>query len=220
MPAPPPGNCPHGYQLVQPHSRHWSRCVLSRTCHNCPHSLPWLLSHCAAMYGSGVAAAVMVKHLQRCLVILSYLLVLSSLLSSSLLLLPPFLPSLPLFLLSLPFSLPSSLSPYPPSPLTLLPPLPPPSPSLPPLPPSPPPSPLPLPPSFLPSGTGASCIYPLLGSKMNNWCFLATEIDDHSLRCAYDNVTRNGLQDKISGRDSHLTSCSTTVQPHATMHNH
>ncbi len=55
---------------------------------------------------------------------------------------------------------------------------------------------------------------------MNNWRFLATEIDDHSLRCAYDNVTRNGLQDKISGRDSHLTSCSTTVQPHATMHNH
>ncbi|RUS22262.1 hypothetical protein BC937DRAFT_89865 [Endogone sp. FLAS-F59071] len=47
-------------------------------------------------------------------------------------------------------------------------------------------------------GTGASCIYPLLGCTTNKcWTFLATDIDDRSLACARANVTRNGLDDRI-----------------------
>ncbi|XP_032823528.2 RNA N(6)-adenosine-methyltransferase METTL16 isoform X1 [Petromyzon marinus] len=43
-------------------------------------------------------------------------------------------------------------------------------------------------------GTGASCIYPLLGATMNGWHFLATEVDNVCFTYATQNVARNGLQ--------------------------
>lgn len=43
-------------------------------------------------------------------------------------------------------------------------------------------------------GTGASCIYPLLGAKVAGWSFLATEIDGVSAEWAEKNVRSNGLQ--------------------------
>ncbi|KAM6946056.1 RNA N(6)-adenosine-methyltransferase mettl16 [Aplochiton taeniatus] len=43
-------------------------------------------------------------------------------------------------------------------------------------------------------GTGASCIYPLLGASMNSWHFLATEVDD----ICFDYATRNVQQNKLS----------------------
>ncbi|CAB5210346.1 unnamed protein product [Rhizophagus irregularis] len=50
-------------------------------------------------------------------------------------------------------------------------------------------------------GTGASCIYPLLGCTLNkNWVFLATDIDKKAVKYAKDNVHRNNLDDKITVR--------------------
>lgn len=47
-------------------------------------------------------------------------------------------------------------------------------------------------------GTGASCIYPLLGCRISpSWSFIATEIDPLSYDCASDNVASNGLQSRI-----------------------
>lgn len=46
-------------------------------------------------------------------------------------------------------------------------------------------------------GTGASCIYPLLGAKLNGWHFLATEVDELSVSLAEKNVKGNGLESKI-----------------------
>ena len=47
-------------------------------------------------------------------------------------------------------------------------------------------------------GTGASCIFPLLGSAMHaDWGFLATDVDAASIECAHRNVSRNGLQRRI-----------------------
>ncbi|CAN0055712.1 unnamed protein product [Lampetra planeri] len=43
-------------------------------------------------------------------------------------------------------------------------------------------------------GTGASCIYPLLGATMNGWHFLATEVDNVCFTYATQNVARNALQ--------------------------
>ncbi|CAN0142790.1 unnamed protein product, partial [Hapterophycus canaliculatus] len=43
-------------------------------------------------------------------------------------------------------------------------------------------------------GTGASCIYPLLGAKVAGWSFLATEIDPVSAEWADKNVRANCLQ--------------------------
>lgn len=44
-------------------------------------------------------------------------------------------------------------------------------------------------------GTGASCIYPLLGTAMHaNWSFVATEVDERSRASAIANVARNKLQ--------------------------
>lgn len=53
-------------------------------------------------------------------------------------------------------------------------------------------------------GTGASCIYPLLGARLNHWAFVATEIDTESLASAHANVERNGLAHQI-------TLCHTTT---------
>lgn len=47
-------------------------------------------------------------------------------------------------------------------------------------------------------GTGASCVYPLLGAKKNNWSMVATEIDDESIKYARENVIRNNLESLIT----------------------
>ncbi|WXC61135.1 hypothetical protein SNK03_007016 [Fusarium graminearum] len=46
-------------------------------------------------------------------------------------------------------------------------------------------------------GTGASCIYPLLGCTERNWNFIATDIDSKSLEYARKNVTLNNLDQRI-----------------------
>ncbi|XP_030041761.1 RNA N(6)-adenosine-methyltransferase METTL16 [Microcaecilia unicolor] len=46
-------------------------------------------------------------------------------------------------------------------------------------------------------GTGASCIYPLLGATLNGWYFLATEVDDICFNYAKQNVEQNDLADLI-----------------------
>ncbi|KAL9713829.1 hypothetical protein Ac2012v2_003440 [Leucoagaricus gongylophorus] len=47
-------------------------------------------------------------------------------------------------------------------------------------------------------GTGASAIYPLLACKMEpSWNFIATEIDDESLKYAEHNIETNKLGDRI-----------------------
>ncbi|KAG2378095.1 hypothetical protein C9374_008717 [Naegleria lovaniensis] len=40
-------------------------------------------------------------------------------------------------------------------------------------------------------GTGASCIYPLLGHKMYQWKFIATDISEESLKIAHENIMKN-----------------------------
>lgn len=49
-------------------------------------------------------------------------------------------------------------------------------------------------------GTGASCIYPLLGTALYGWHFVATDINADSLRAAEHNVALNGWQDRIALR--------------------
>lgn len=46
-------------------------------------------------------------------------------------------------------------------------------------------------------GTGSACVYPLLGTKQCNWCFLATEADDLNYNSAMKNIQENGLKDQI-----------------------
>ncbi|TVY75657.1 U6 small nuclear RNA (adenine-(43)-N(6))-methyltransferase [Lachnellula suecica] len=47
-------------------------------------------------------------------------------------------------------------------------------------------------------GTGASCIYPMLGcAQRPNWRFAATDIDDKSMQFAKTNVQLNSLQNRI-----------------------
>ncbi|KFA78835.1 hypothetical protein S40288_05474 [Stachybotrys chartarum IBT 40288] len=46
-------------------------------------------------------------------------------------------------------------------------------------------------------GTGASCIYPLLGCTQRPWSFIATDVDAHNLEWASKNVSSNGLQPRI-----------------------
>ncbi|XP_042332928.1 RNA N6-adenosine-methyltransferase METTL16 [Sceloporus undulatus] len=46
-------------------------------------------------------------------------------------------------------------------------------------------------------GTGASCIYPLLGATLNRWYFIATEVDDVCFSYAKKNVEQNNLSDLI-----------------------
>ena len=53
--------------------------------------------------------------------------------------------------------------------------------------------------SLISVGTGASCIYPLLGTRLNGWSFLATEIDPASVEYATKNVTANNFVDNIKG---------------------
>ena len=49
-------------------------------------------------------------------------------------------------------------------------------------------------------GTGATCIYPLLGVAENNWNFVATDIDLDSLDTSQDNIDDNNFSDKIELR--------------------
>ncbi|XP_028415215.1 RNA N6-adenosine-methyltransferase mettl16-like [Dendronephthya gigantea] len=46
-------------------------------------------------------------------------------------------------------------------------------------------------------GTGSSCVYPLLGAKINNWKFCATEVDEISYRFAIENVKKNHFEETI-----------------------
>ncbi len=49
-------------------------------------------------------------------------------------------------------------------------------------------------------GTGASCIYPLLGSAEYNWRFVGTDVDKQSLQHAQNIINENGLQEVIELR--------------------
>eukprot|EP00003_Mantamonas_plastica_P009278 TRINITY_DN1865_c0_g1_i2.p1 TRINITY_DN1865_c0_g1~~TRINITY_DN1865_c0_g1_i2.p1 ORF type:complete len:533 (-),score=145.42 TRINITY_DN1865_c0_g1_i2:837-2435(-) len=49
-------------------------------------------------------------------------------------------------------------------------------------------------------GTGASCIYPLLGTRVSKWKFIATELDATSVEYAVANVARNNLEQFITVR--------------------
>ncbi|WP_245729871.1 23S rRNA (adenine(1618)-N(6))-methyltransferase RlmF [Lutibacter oricola] len=46
-------------------------------------------------------------------------------------------------------------------------------------------------------GTGATCVYPLLGNSVYNWKFLGTDIDNESIFIAKNIIDRNGLNDAI-----------------------
>ena len=54
--------------------------------------------------------------------------------------------------------------------------------------------------SVLDIGTGASCIYPILGHAEYNWKFVATDIDSKSLKNAQEIINKNGLSNSISLR--------------------
>ncbi|CAJ0962476.1 unnamed protein product [Ranitomeya imitator] len=58
-------------------------------------------------------------------------------------------------------------------------------------------------------GTGASCIYPLLGTTLNGWYFLATEVDDICYNYAKKNVEQNHLAELIK---VNIGSLSTVLQ--------
>jgi 23S rRNA (adenine1618-N6)-methyltransferase len=49
-------------------------------------------------------------------------------------------------------------------------------------------------------GTGATCIYPLLGASVFDWSFVATDIDLDSLDVAQDIIDDNNLTEKIELR--------------------
>ncbi len=49
-------------------------------------------------------------------------------------------------------------------------------------------------------GTGPSIIYPLLGHRIHNWSFIASEVDEVSLRCAKGIIEANGLGSVIELR--------------------
>lgn len=49
-------------------------------------------------------------------------------------------------------------------------------------------------------GTGATCIYPLLGNAVYNWEFTASDIDAKSLSNAQKIIDKNNLEDQISLR--------------------
>ena len=50
------------------------------------------------------------------------------------------------------------------------------------------------------SGTGASAIFPLLGTSSYGWRFVGTEIDPESIQSAMENIQRNQLGELISIR--------------------
>ncbi|OUR90885.1 23S rRNA (adenine(1618)-N(6))-methyltransferase [Flavobacteriales bacterium 34_180_T64] len=54
--------------------------------------------------------------------------------------------------------------------------------------------------TILDIGTGATCIYPLLGNIIYNWRFVGTDIDERSLKNAQSILDKNGIQDVIELR--------------------
>lgn len=54
-------------------------------------------------------------------------------------------------------------------------------------------------PLYAPTGTGMTCIYPLLGARMNKWRFVATDISEEAVDSATRNVSLSSLQDHIEG---------------------
>ncbi|CAL2104528.1 Ribosomal RNA large subunit methyltransferase F [Tenacibaculum sp. 190130A14a] len=49
-------------------------------------------------------------------------------------------------------------------------------------------------------GTGATCIYPLLGNSVHNWDFVASDIDSKSLANAQEIIDKNELSNQIELR--------------------
>ena len=49
-------------------------------------------------------------------------------------------------------------------------------------------------------GTGANCIYPLLGQSIYNWQFVGTDVNKSSIKQAEKIIAKNQLEDKISTR--------------------
>lgn len=47
-------------------------------------------------------------------------------------------------------------------------------------------------------GTGASCIYPLLGNALYHWKFVATDIDEESIASSKRLVEKNHLESEIT----------------------
>lgn len=54
--------------------------------------------------------------------------------------------------------------------------------------------------TILDIGTGATCIYPLLGNKVYNWNFVGTEIDQSSIEIAQTILDKNNLSANIKLR--------------------
>lgn len=50
-------------------------------------------------------------------------------------------------------------------------------------------------------GCGPVCIFPLLSCPINDWKFIATEIQPDCIKYAQENVARNNLSDKIKGKN-------------------
>lgn len=48
------------------------------------------------------------------------------------------------------------------------------------------------------TGTGASCIYPILAARKNGWTMLATEVNKESIKFARQNISRNSLDTNIT----------------------
>ena len=63
-------------------------------------------------------------------------------------------------------------------------------------------------------GTGASCIYPLLGAAHFGWQFLATEVDPISVEAARHNVALNGWEERIEVRQVAIAAASVEQQLH------
>lgn len=51
------------------------------------------------------------------------------------------------------------------------------------------------------SGTGASCIYPLLAARKFQWSMVGTDINKESIKNAIENIERNKLQDLIQSNN-------------------
>lgn len=49
-------------------------------------------------------------------------------------------------------------------------------------------------------GTGATCIYPILGNAVYKWKFIGTDIDSHSLKIAQEIIDKNKLSGSIELR--------------------
>lgn len=62
-------------------------------------------------------------------------------------------------------------------------------------------------------GTGASCVYPLIGHAIYGWKFIASDIDDESLEWAAKNIESNGWTNSIATVKAKRSSDSTDETP-------